>query len=93
MAKPKAQVGSWVRLTWHDAADESQTWMREQEIDEEVVEVYSVGYLIRLTNKYYTIAGDYHRGKAPSGDPHPDIVFGRVTRVPFGMVQKIEVLD
>ena len=41
----KIKPGCWVMVVWHDAADEKQTWMRDEEIDEAVVEVISVGYL------------------------------------------------
>ena len=69
-------------VTWHDAADEKQTWMRVEEIDEAVVEVTSVGYLVRHTKLYCTLAGDRHT----AGE---DAVYGRVTRIPTAMVQKI----
>ena len=81
----KIKPGCWVMVVWHDAADEKQTCMRDEEIDEAVVEVISVGYLVRRTPLYWTIAGDRHM----AGE---EAVYGRVTRIPRPMVQKVTEL-
>jgi len=88
MTKHASLVKSWVLVSWHDACDEKTTWMTEKEIDEEVVSVQSVGYLIRLTKRYYTLAGCVNVQAASPDTP----VFGRVTRIPAGMVTGVTVL-
>lgn len=77
-----------VRIVWHDAADEAETWMKDAEIDEEAHEVVSVGYVVRATPKYWTLAGDIIEGEDPT-----DPTWGRVTRIPCGMVQRVDVLE
>lgn len=80
--KPRIKPGRWVKLIWRDSADEKQTWMREDEIDENPVEVTSYGWLIRRSKVYYTIAGDVHK----AGE---EKVYGRVTRIATGMIVSI----
>lgn len=84
MKTTKVKAGVWVRVTWHDACDEKQTWMRDAEIDEGVVVVVSGGYLLRKSTLYYTLAGD----KTGTQD---EPVYGRITRIPVKMVQKVVV--
>ena len=83
-------LGTWVRVIWRDAADERETWMRAEDIDEAGVEVRSVGYLVRVTKMYLTLAADVHE-PAPTSEGGV-ATFGRVTRIPPGMVQSIKEL-
>lgn len=76
--KTPLKPGIWVSVVWNDAADEKQTWLKESEIDEELVTVTSVGYLVRKTGKYFTIAGDVHESGGEK-------VYGRVSRIPTAM--------
>ena len=71
-----------VRVVWHDASDEPETWIKSSELSEDPVEVCSVGFLVRETALYVTLAGDW-------SDP----TWGRVTRIPRGMVQRMDVLE
>lgn len=78
-----------VKVTWHDAADEEKTWLKESEIDafgDEPVEVVSIGWLLRKTPKYVTLAGD----RIEEGTE--EVTWGRVCKIPLGMVQSIEDL-
>ena len=82
MARRKVAVGAWVKVTWNDACDEKKTWMRAHEIDEALVEVQSSGVVVRSTPRYLTLAADV---SGTSDDP----VYGRVTRVPTGMIASV----
>ena len=75
-----------VRVVWHDAADEKETWLKDAEIDEESIVIETVGYVVRDTAKYLTLAGDLCEERDGSA------TWGRVTRVPKGMVQKVSTL-
>ncbi len=77
--RKKVAIGTWVKVTWHDACDEKTTWMRAHEIDEAFVEVKSSGVVVRSTARYLTLAADV---SGTSDDP----IYGRVTRVPTGMI-------
>lgn len=75
-----------VKITWNDAMDHSDKWV--DVVDAEAFgdvdcQIISVGFLVRKTDKYITIAGDY--------DP-TDNDYGRVTKIPVGMIQLIEEL-
>lgn len=75
----------FVKVCWHDAADESRTWVPAEDIPgftEEVVEVWSWGWLIggSKKSKYITLAADYIK----------DGTYGRVTKIPAQMVVSIE---
>jgi hypothetical protein len=75
-----------VVVRWNDAQDHAQKWVdaadAEAFTDVEVT-VTSIGFLVRRTDKYVTIAGDY--------DPI-DNDYGRVTKIPSGMVKEIKLL-
>jgi len=71
----------FVKITWHDAADEGSAWVHEEEIDkfaEETVEVTSWGWLVRGSrkSKYVVLAADYIK----------DGTYGRVTKIPSKMI-------
>ena len=73
-------------VTWHDAEDVHDTWSDAKEIEafgDSIMEVTSVGWEVKRTKLYLTIAADYT----------PDGTFGRVTKIPIGMVQNIKELE
>ena len=76
---------AFVKVTWHDAADNGQTWVQAEDIPgftEEVIEVISWGWLVggSKKSKYITLAADYIK----------EGVYGRVTKIPTKMVIRIE---
>lgn len=76
----------FVKVFWHDAQDEGRTWVPDQEIEafnDEVCEVISWGWLVGESKKYVTLAADYIA----------DGTWGRVTKIPRGMVVKIEEFE
>lgn len=76
-----------VVVLWNDAQDHAQKWVdaKEAEAFNDIeVTVTSVGFLIRRTDKYITIAGDY--------DPVDDD-YGRVTKIPAGMVKELRTIE
>lgn len=76
-----------VRVTWLDAQDHPDTWVDEGDVSEfndKDCEVVSVGYLVRKTEKYLTVAGDWDS---------VDKNYGTVRKIPVGMVKSIEDLD
>jgi hypothetical protein len=73
----------FVKVYWHDAQDEAHTWVSDEEIPgftAALCEVVSWGWLVGETKKYITLAADH---SAPS-------TWGRVTKIPRGMIVKIE---
>ena len=79
-------AGALIKVIWHDAADRKETWSDAEDIEEfgdELVEVISVGWEVKRTKQYLTIAGD----KANDGS------YGRVCKVPLGMVLSVEILS
>lgn len=71
-----------VSVIWWDAEDMKETWSDQKDVDEfndKVYEVTSVGYLVRKTDKYLSLAGD--RGT--------DASYGAVRKIPMGMVKSI----
>lgn len=75
-----------VKVIWHDAEDGHETWMDSKEIEtfgEKTVEVTSIGWEVKRTKLYVTIAAD---------NAH-DGTFGRVCKIPLNMVQSIENLS
>lgn len=71
----------FVKVTWHDAADEGRTWVPAEDIPEfteEVIEVVSWGWLVggSRKSKYITLAADYIK----------DGTYGRVTKIPSRMI-------
>lgn len=76
----------FVKVRWHDAADEGRTWVPGEEIDsftEELCEVTSWGWLVGETKKYITLAAD-----CIPDEPLP--TWGRVTKIPRKMIVSIE---
>lgn len=75
-----------IKVIWHDAQDHAQKWVDEKDAEcfgEEVCEIISVGFLVSKTERYVTIAGDWDA---------TDKDFGRVTKVPVGMIREITEL-
>lgn len=75
----------FVKVIWHDAADDGRTWVPAEDIapfTEEVCEVVSWGWLVggSKKTKYITLAADYIA----------DGTYGRVTKIPSGMVVSID---
>ncbi len=76
-----------VQILWHDSRDADIAWMTETDAvayGEEPCEIYSVGYLISKGTKFVTIGADWNP---------QDKDFGRVTKVPVGMVISIQELS
>lgn len=77
----------FVKIRWHDAEDVTVTWVRSEDVADHVkepCEVVSWGYLVAKTRRDYVLAGDY----IPRDD-----TYGRVTKIPRGMVIKIETIE
>ena len=73
-----------VRVVWHDAADKSGTWVGDTDAKafaEVDTAIESVGFLVRETAKYLTIAADW----SPE-DEDDEETWGRVCKIPVGMV-------
>lgn len=76
-----------VLILWHDSRDADVSWMGETDAvayGEEPCEIYSVGYLISKGTKFVTIGADWNP---------QDKDYGRVTKVPVGMVVSITNLE
>lgn len=74
----------FVRVVWHDAADLEKTWVQPEDIQQfadESCEVVSWGWVVSASKKYITLAADY----ISETD-----TYGRVTKIPHGMVVKVE---
>ena len=77
-----------VIVKWRDAADCPETWCSEDEVKsfaKEDVLVETTGLLYSKTAKYLVIVGDVI--KEDEGN-----TYGRVTKIPLGMVVKITSL-
>lgn len=77
-----------VRVTWVDACDpaEGTSWYSDKEVDDfsaDVCEVVSVGWVKSDTKLYLTLVADYI-----IEDDH--YVWGRPTKIPHGMISKVE---
>lgn len=75
----------FVKIVWHDAQDDGRTWVPEEDIQpftEAICEVTSWGWLVggSKKTKYITLAADYIA----------DGTYGRVTKIPTGMIQSID---
>lgn len=83
-------LGRLVRVTWVDAADpDTHGWMSDEEVDtfgDATIEVTSVGWIKSDTKLYLTLVAD----AIPHGDG--GFTWGRATKVPHGMITKIEDL-
>lgn len=80
-----------VRVTWVDASDPpgDASWYTDAEVDafaEKACEVVSVGYLKSHTSLYVTLVADYIL------NDNGTITWGRPTKIPVGMVTKMEDL-
>jgi hypothetical protein len=80
-----------VRVTWNDAADPdgSTPWHSDQDVEEfgaSTCEVISVGWLRQDTKLYTTLVADYIQ------DEDESVTWGRPTKIPKGMITKMEVL-
>lgn len=74
----------FVKVTWDDAEDQGGTWLEEAEVEEFAdhnCTVVSVGYLVSKTGKYLTLAADWIDELKH---------YGRVTKIPVGMVISVE---
>lgn len=66
----------FVKVTWHDAADEERIWLKEADVEAfgtESLEVVSWGWLMKKTRQYVTLAADHITGTD---------TYGRVTKIP-----------
>ena len=76
-----------VRVEWLDAQDHKDKWVDAEDAEkfgDEDCKIVSIGYLVRKTDKYVTIAGDWD---------DVDADYGRVTKIPTGMVRQITILE
>lgn len=76
-----------VRVWWHDAQDAGDTWVSESDAEqwaEKTCQIRSLGWLVSKTEKYLTLAGDWDE---------VDKNYGRLTKIPTGMVQRIEEIS
>ncbi len=81
------RIPPFVKIVWHDAEDIEGTWVRAESIADhaaEPCEVTSWGYLVSKTRRDYVLAGDV----IPR-----DETYGRVTKIPRGMVKRIETIE
>lgn len=68
-----------VEICWLDAADHEDTWVSQkdaEDFNDSDYEVKSIGYLVKRTEKYITIASDIG----------VDGTLGTVRKIPLGMV-------
>lgn len=75
-----------VRIVWRDAQDHPMKWVDEEDAEkfcDETCVIVSVGFVVRETEKYFTLAGDWD-------DADKD--FGRVTKIPVGTIQSVDEL-
>ena len=76
-----------VRVVWNDAQDHADKWVDARDAEafsDTDCTIVSIGFLVRQTEKYVTIAGDYDAS---------DDDYGRVTKIPIGMLQTVEDLE
>ena len=82
-----------VKVVWVDASDPPEkdaSWFSDKDVDDfsnEVCEVVSVGWLKSETKLYVTLVADYIVNK------NDTITWGRPTKIPCGVVTKIEDLN
>lgn len=80
-----------VKITWLDASDPpgDTSWYRESEalaFGEELCEVVSFGYVVSHTKLYITLAADLITKGVN------ETTYGRLTKIPSGMITQIEDL-
>lgn len=76
-----------VLVEWNDAQDHADKWVDAKDAEDFTdidCTITSMGYLVRKTDKYLTLAADYD---AIDND------YGRVTKIPIGMVKTIIDLE
>jgi hypothetical protein len=76
-----------VEIAWIDAQDHGDAWVPVEEVEQFGLRdctIMSMGYLVKHTDKYYTLAGDFDK---------EDGNFGRVTKIPSKWVVSVEYLD
>ena len=76
----------YVLVKWLDAQDHKDIWADAEDVNqwaEKPCEIISIGFLVRKTEKYITIAGDYD-------DDDKD--WGRVTKIPTAWLVSVEPL-
>lgn len=76
-----------VMVLWNDAQDHKDKWVDAEDAEaftDIEVTVTSIGFMVRKTDKYLTLAADY--------DPI-DNDYGRVTKIPIGMIKEIKELE
>lgn len=67
-------------VEWLDAADHSETWVDKQDAEDFTdidCKVMSVGFFVKETAKYLTIASDWDE---------TDQNYGTVRKIPIGMI-------
>jgi hypothetical protein len=75
-----------MRVVWNDAQDHNEPWVPVEDAEKfgnEDCQIVSVGFLVSKTSRYVTLAADWNES---GGD------YGRVTKIPAGMVQSISEL-
>jgi len=75
-----------VLVEWNDAQDHPEKWVDEEDAEkfgEDACMIQSIGFLVRKTDKYVTLAADWDG---------VDKDYGRVTKIPTPMVLRIEDL-
>ncbi len=83
----EAGIGELVRVIWNDAQDHKDNWVAKEDAEaftDEDCTIISYGIQVKKTSKYLTLAGDWDA---------TDKDYGRVTKIPIGMVQSIEYLE
>lgn len=81
MAKPTV-----VEVVWIDAQDHPDTWVDAGDagdFNDSACEITSIGYLIKRTDKYVTIGGDYDL---------TDDNYGTVRKIPVGVIKSLDIL-
>ncbi len=76
-----------VRVVWLDSQDHKDNWVAQADAEsftDEDCTIISYGILVKKTAKYLTLAGDWDAS---------DRDYGRVTKIPIGMIQSIEYLE
>jgi hypothetical protein len=75
-----------VSVSWIDAEDHKETWVDEedaQKFGEAECKITSIGFLVRKTSKYLTLAADWDESSKN---------WGRVSKIPAMWVQKVTTL-
>jgi hypothetical protein len=76
-----------VIIVWRDAGDHEDTWADMKNVDEwadRELLITSIGFLVKKTEKYYTLAGDFDRDNQN---------YGRVTKIPVSMAIELKELS